>query len=86
MFFKCEDNRMVIFLLWVDDCCITGPKDLVLKTVKEFTNLWDCKDMGELKEYIRCKVERTRETIRFTQPVKVQRFQDEFGCTGDNGQ
>ena len=85
MFFKWEDGQMVIFLLWVDDCCITGPKNLVLKTVKEFTNLWDCKDLGELKEYIGCRVERTPDWIRLTQPVKVQRFIDEFNCTGDNG-
>jgi hypothetical protein len=44
--------------------------------------LWDCKDLGELKEYVGCKVDRTNEWIRFTQPVKVQRFVDEFGCKG----
>ena len=64
---------------------VCGPKELVLETIKQFTSLWDCKDLGELEEYVGCKVERTSEMIRLTQPVKVQRFQDEFGCKGDNG-
>ena len=32
-----------------------------------------------------CQAERIKETIELTQPVKVQRFIDEFDCTGDNG-
>ena len=49
--------------------------------MKDFTSLWDCKDLGELKEYVGCKVDRTEERI---QPVKVQRFINEFGCQGTN--
>ena len=44
--------------------------------------LWSCKDLGELKEFAGCKVDQTEQIIRFTQPVKIQRFQDEFGCNG----
>ena len=50
--------------------------------MKDFTSLWDCKDLGELKEYVGCKVDQTEEWIRFTQPVKIQRFITEFGCRG----
>jgi len=53
--------------------------------VKDFTSLWDCKDLGELKEYVGCKVDRTERIIRFTQPVKVQRFTDEFHCQEADG-
>ena len=31
-------------------------------------------------EYVGCKVDRTESIIRFTQPVKIQRFLDEFQC------
>ena len=54
----------------------------LLYRLKDFTSLWDCKDFGELKEYVGCKVDRTEEWIRFTQPVKIQRFINEFGCQG----
>ena len=61
MFYKWENDYLIIFLLWVDDCCISGPKKLVLGAVNDFTGLFDCKDIGELKEYVGCKVERTKE-------------------------
>ena len=79
--------KMILFILWVDNCCICGDNELVLQAVKDFTSLWDCKDLGELKEYVGCKVDQTEQIIRFTQSMKIQRFQDEFGCnrkeTGD---
>ena len=82
VFYKSVNKQTVLFILWVDDCCICGNKEAVLQAVKDFTSLWDCKDLGELKEYVGCKVDWTEETIQFTQPVKVQRFIDEFGCWG----
>ena len=66
MFYKYVDGKMVLFILWVDDCCLVGDKAAVLQAVKDFTSLWDCKDLGELKEYVGCKVDRTKEWIRFT--------------------
>ena len=85
MFYKFVNGKIVVFILWVDDCCICGEKQAVLQAVKDFTSLWDCKDLGELKEYVGCKVERTERTIRLTQPVKVQRFTDEFHCQEADG-
>ena len=64
VFFKRVDEYLILFTLsWVDDCCITGPKILVLQTVKDFMSLWDCKDLGELNEYVGCEVERTKDSI-----------------------
>ena len=34
--------------------------------------------MGELNEYAGCKIERTSESMKFTQPVLLQSFKDEF--------
>jgi hypothetical protein len=36
-----------------------------------------------MKEYVGCKIERTKDYIRLTQPVKVQRLIDEFNYTGE---
>ena len=82
MFYKYMNGHMVLFILWVDDCCICNNKEAVLQAVKDFTRLWDCKDLGELKEYVGYKVDRTEEWIRFTQPVKIQRSVNEPGCRG----
>jgi hypothetical protein len=34
-----------------------------------------------MKEYVGCRIERTKDYIRLTQPVKVQRLIDEFNYT-----
>ena len=73
---------MVLIILWVDDCCICGDKKAVLHAVKDFTGLWNCKDLGELKEYVGCKVDWSEQIVWFTQLVKIQRFVDEFDCKG----
>ena len=65
---------MVLFILWVDGCCIWGNKEAVLQAVNDFTSLWDCKDLRELKEYLSCKVDQIEEWIRFTQPIKSPAF------------
>jgi len=36
--------------------------------------------VGELNEYVECKIKQTDSTIRFTQPVLLQSFGDEFKC------
>jgi len=36
--------------------------------------------VGELHEYVGCKIARTEKSIRFTQPVLLQSFEDEFQC------
>ena len=82
MFYKYINKRKVLFILWLDDCCICGDKQSVLQAVKDFTSLWDCKDLRELEEYVGCKVDWTEQIIRFTQPVKIQRFVDGFDCKG----
>ena len=57
-------------------------KQSILQAMKDFTSMWDCKGLGELKKYVGCKVDRTEQIIRFTQPMKIQRFVDKFGCKG----
>ena len=66
MFYKYVNGQMVLLILRADDCCLCGNKEAVLQAVKDFTSLWDCKDLGELKECVGCKVDRTEEWIRFT--------------------
>ena len=39
---------------------------------------FECEDCGEMKEYVGCKIERDGRTLKFTQPVLLQSFSDEF--------
>ena len=42
--------------------------------------MFDCDDNGPIKEYIGCKIDYNLDErwLKFTQPVMVQSFQDEF--------
>lgn len=41
---------------------------------------FDCNDIGEMLEYVGCKIESDydKRTLKLTQPVMVQSFCDEF--------
>jgi hypothetical protein len=47
----------------------------------ELLSLFNYKDVGEMKEYVGYRIERDRENgwIRLTQPVKIQKFVNEYG-------
>ena len=44
------------------------------------TKRFDCDIVGNMDEYVGCKLERNwkERSIRFTQPVMIQSFKDEF--------
>ena len=50
--------------------------------MKRFRSLFDTTDEGEMIDYLGCLVERNSRQIRLTQPVKIQRLQDNFGFNG----
>ena len=39
---------------------------------------FECEDCGELKEYVGCKIDRDGRELKFTQPVLLQSYSDEF--------
>ena len=65
---------------WVDDRCALDPEKAVLKSKRKMNRLFDTDNIGELKEYVECKLEWNREnrSLTFTQPVLLQSFSDEF--------
>ncbi len=69
---------MVLIVSWIEDNLIIGPKKAVEKTKKDLMERFDCKDCGDIKEYVRCKIERTKISLKFTQPVLMQSYNDEF--------
>jgi hypothetical protein len=73
-------EKLVCWLLWVDDCLILGDKDLVEKSKDAMKELFECDDLGEMHEYVGCKIERNLDErwVKLTQPVMLQSFQDEF--------
>ena len=71
---------LIVWLLWIDDCLIAGHQDGVKLAKEQMKQRFDCNDVGEFNEYLGWKIERTDPTIRFTQPVLLQSFEDKFQC------
>jgi hypothetical protein len=45
---------------------IIGSKKAVEKTKKDLMERFDCIDCGEIKEYIGCKIVKTKNLLKFT--------------------
>jgi hypothetical protein len=72
---------MVGLILWitlVDACCVLGDGEGVKAVNEHIKYRFDCDDVGDLTEYVGCKIKWTANYIRFTQPVLRQSYQDEF--------
>jgi hypothetical protein len=80
LYFKWTLLGLVLWISWVDDCLIAGKREAVQKAKAEMMARFDCDEVGELKEYVGCKIDFNREEgwIKLTQPVLMQSFQDEF--------
>ena len=44
----------------------------------EMMEMFDCEDVGNLDEYVGCKVRREEGCFTFTQPVMLKSFEDDF--------
>ena len=78
-----EEGKLVVCLPWVDNC-VVGDHGQDLQNKKEkMKKLFDCDNSGKVTEYIGTKVniDKDAKTIRLTQPVLIQSFEDEFGVT-----
>ena len=67
-----------LWISWFDDCMSVVKKELVLDTKKGMMDQFDCDEVGELTEFVGCKLERDTNKLKFTQPVLMQSFVDEF--------
>ena len=45
---------------------------------KQLMDRFDCNEVRELMEYIRCKIDRGNRWMKLTQPLLLQSFEDEF--------
>ena len=85
LYYKNSKNGIVIWISWVDDCLLVGHRDDVSKYKAMMHQFFECEDIGELKEYVGCKIERDKErkSLKISQPVIIQSFEDEFGVKPD---
>ena len=75
-----NDGTLNIWSSWVNDMLNAGAKSGVMTAVEQFKKQFKCDDVGELREYVGCKIEIKYEKryAKLTQPVLLQSLQDEF--------
>jgi hypothetical protein len=69
---------LVFWLSWIDDCLVAGDKRTVEAAKEQMKSRFECYDLGELNESVGCKIDRNEDSVKFTQPVLIQSYEDEF--------
>ncbi len=78
LYYDWTDLGLVIILSWIDNILIVGSKQAVAMTKHKMMSRFECKDCGELDEYVGCCLTRKKGEIKFTQDVLIQSFEDKF--------
>ena len=52
-----DGGGLVLWLSWIDDCLCVESRKNVVKSKDEMLRRFDCDDVGEVKEYLGCKVD-----------------------------
>jgi hypothetical protein len=69
---------LVVWISWIDDCLVAVDKRSVEAAKEQLKSRFECDDLGELNEYMGCKIDRDEDYVKFTQPVLIQSSEDEF--------
>ena len=80
LYYSWTENGLVIWVSWIDDCLVVGSRKAVEIAKKEMMERFECDDVGDIVEYVGCKIDIDKEnqTLKFTQPVLLQSYEDEF--------
>jgi hypothetical protein len=69
---------LVVWISWIDDCLVAGDPRVVEAAKDQMKSRFECDDIGEVNEYVGCKIDRGEYFVKFTQPVLIQSYEDEF--------
>ena len=83
VYFKWKDGKLSIWSSWIDDILSAGPKRDVVEGRETLKQYFDLDEVGEMEEYVGCKVEYNHKEgwIKLTQPVLLQSYVDEFDAS-----
>ena len=71
--------QIIIAVVYVDDAIFTGNNKKFLNEIKAlFMKKWECRDLGEVKEFLRMRVERHGQTIKLDQRDYLKKVLERF--------
>ena len=75
-----KGNDIVIAVVYVDDALFMGPNlSLVMKKKQEFMRTWECRDLGEVKEFLTMRITRKDGRIELDQEQYLMDVLKRFG-------
>jgi len=79
---KHSDRTLVIMLAYIDDIIVTGPNNsLVTSKKKLFMDKWECRDLGECKEFLHMRIDKQGGKTYLDQIPYLKRILKCFGMT-----
>ena len=81
LFIRQTKKGICVFVLYVDDCFITGDKIAIDETIKEIKTKFNITTSGSLDDFLGYKVKMNREqkTTYITQPFLIEKMIEKFG-------
>jgi Reverse transcriptase (RNA-dependent DNA polymerase) len=78
-------DKSIIAIVYVDDVLFLGPnkKDL-LHAKEEFIKKWECRDLGEAKEFLRMRIQHKNGRIYLDQTTYLQKVLQRFKLQNAN--
>jgi len=79
-FYKKKGTNIVIGIIYVDDALFCGPNKAVVDAIKaQFMRKWECRDLGEPKEFLRMRITRKGRAIHLDQCAYLQKVVESCG-------
>src|SRR6266699_572810 len=78
-------DKGIFFCLYVDDIIVAAPiKALIAQTKKKFIGVFEMKELGELRRYLGCRIDRNRKErfIYISQEDFVTKSLEKYGYSG----
>ena len=85
MFYKWIDGSLGVVLVWINNSFIAAPDHLIPSICRDIKAVFNCEDIGEMVEYIGCKVDCNckLQAFKLTQLVKIEKFHKKFTIAGN---
>jgi len=79
VFIYLKDNETVIVVIYIDDALFIGKNKLLVNKLKgDFMKHWECRDLGDFKEFLRMNICRERHKIFITQTAYLDKVLKKF--------
>ena len=79
LYYNWTENELARMVPWINDNLIVGNEKVAEETKAKLMARFNYSDEGKLKDFFGNKIDRTTDSgLKFTQPVLIQSFDDEF--------